>query len=109
MENPNKKLKYTISNLDNDKYKDYSVSKEEPKQKTLEKNLTFPLIIKNALDYLNLTTKIFNNGAKWQQERMYSEAIKFAEWIRIKDFQTTSKDNWIGLDMKYYTTEELFE
>ena len=44
-----------------------------------------------------------------QQERMYSEAIEFAEWIRIKDFQTTSKDNWIGLDMKYYTTEELFE
>jgi hypothetical protein len=44
-----------------------------------------------------------------QQERMYSEAIEFAEWIRIKDFQTTSKNNWIGLDMKYYTTQELFE
>jgi hypothetical protein len=40
---------------------------------------------------------------------MYSEAIEFAEWIRIKDFQTTSKNNWIGLDMKYYTTQELFE
>ena len=72
----------------------------------------------------------FQDGAKWQQERMYSEAIEFAEWIRIKDFQPdsliksnivgglgvwsgesyfTSKDNWIGLDMKYYTTEELFE
>jgi hypothetical protein len=51
----------------------------------------------------------FKEGAKWQEERMYSEAIEFAEWIRIKDFQTTSKDNWIGLDMKYYTTEELFE
>jgi hypothetical protein len=48
-------------------------------------------------------------GAKWQAERMYSEAIDFAEWIRVKDFQTTSKDNWIGLDMKYYTTKELFE
>jgi hypothetical protein len=48
-------------------------------------------------------------GAKWQAERMYSEAIEFAEWIRIKDFQTTSKNNWIGLDMKYYTTQELFE
>ena len=48
-------------------------------------------------------------GAKWMQERMYSEAIEFAEWIRIKDFQTTSKNNWIGLDMKYYTTQELFE
>ena len=51
----------------------------------------------------------FIEGAKWQEERMYSEAIEFAEWIRIKDFQTASKDNWIGLDMKYYTTEELFE
>ena len=51
----------------------------------------------------------FKEGAKWMQERMYSEAIEFAEWIRIKDFQTASKDNWIGLDMKYYTTEELFE
>jgi hypothetical protein len=51
----------------------------------------------------------FIAGAKWQAERMYSEAIEFAEWIRIKDFQTTSKNNWIGLDMKYYTTQELFE
>ena len=53
--------------------------------------------------------KSFIKGAKWQQERSYSEAIEFAEWIRIKDFQTTSKNNWIGLDMKYYTTQELFE
>jgi hypothetical protein len=51
----------------------------------------------------------FIKGAKWQAERSYSEAIEFAEWIRIKDFQTTSKNNWIGLDMKYYTTEELLE
>ena len=34
---------------------------------------------------------------------------EIAEWIRIKDFQTTSKDNWIGLEMRYYTTKELFE
>ena len=51
----------------------------------------------------------FIAGANYQAERMYSEVIEFAEWIRIKDFQTTSKDNWIGLDMKYYTTQELFE
>ena len=50
----------------------------------------------------------FIDGVK-SKERMYSEAIEFAEWIRIKDFQTTSKKNWIGLDMKYYTTQELFE
>jgi hypothetical protein len=51
----------------------------------------------------------FIEGANYQAERMYSEVIEFAEWIRVKDFQTTSKDNWIGLDMKYYTTKELFE
>jgi hypothetical protein len=50
----------------------------------------------------------FKEGAKFQAKRMYSEAIEFAEWIRIKDFQTASKNNWIGLDMKYYTTQELF-
>ena len=55
----------------------------EPKQETLEEDLKFPLIIENGLDYLNLTTKIFNNGAKWQAKRMYSEEdmIKFAEFV----------------------------
>ena len=43
------------------------------KQETLEKDLIFPLIIENGMDYLNLTTKIYNNGAKWKAERMYSE------------------------------------
>ena len=43
------------------------------KQEPLEEDLKFPLIIENGMDYLNLTTKIFNNGAKWQQERSYSE------------------------------------
>lgn len=35
--------------------------------------------------------------------------IEFAEWIRIENYQTTSKDNWIGSDTKYYTTKQLFE
>ena len=52
--------------------------------------------------------KGFNEGAEWKAKGMHSEAIEFAEWIRIKDFQTASKDNWIGLDMKCYTSEELF-
>ena len=53
--------------------------------------------------------KGFNFGAKWQAERMYSEAIEFAEWIRIKDFQTATGNKWIGLNMEYYTTQELYE
>jgi hypothetical protein len=44
--------------------------KEEPKQETLEEDLKFPLIIENGMDYLNLTTKIFINGAKWQAEKI---------------------------------------
>ena len=59
--------------------------------------------------YSDDTVVIMRDYAKMLTDRMYSEAIEFAEWIRIKDFQTASKDNWIGLDMKYYTTEELFE
>ena len=43
------------------------------------------------------------------QEDMVDISVRFAEWIRIKDFQTASMNNWIGLDMKYYTTKELFE
>jgi len=65
----------------------------------------------NELDLSNdgFTMKIINKAKQMHKEEMYSEAIEFAEWIRIKDFQTASKNNWIGLDMKYYTTEELFE
>ncbi len=66
----------------------------------------FPTNYENDLN--NIKIGLYE-GTKWQAERMYSEAIEFAEWIRIKNFQTTSKNNWIGLDMKYYTTRELFE
>lgn len=77
----------------------------ESKQETIEEAAERYIAEDNNNRYYN----DFIAGAKWQQEKMYSEAIEFAEWIRIKDFQTASKDNWIGLDMKYYTTEELFE
>lgn len=38
-----------------------------------------------------------------------NDMIEFVEWIRIKDFQTTSKSNWIGLDMEYKTSKELLK
>jgi hypothetical protein len=80
---------------------------EEPKQETLEEaSWKFNPLKKLDGEFLRAA---FIKGAKWQSERMYDEAIEFAEWIRIKDFQTASKNNWIGLDMKYYTTQELFE
>jgi hypothetical protein len=91
------------------------IPQEEHKQETLEEaaerlfkefQIENPIVPNNNIRPFKLG---FIKSAKWQAERMYSEAIEFAEWIRIKDFQTTSKNNWIGLDMKYYTTQELFE
>jgi hypothetical protein len=65
----------------------------EPKQETLEEALKFPLIIENGLDYLNLTTKIFNNGDKWQSERMYSEEdlISFAHFYFKEEFNSSTQ------------------
>ena len=81
---------------------------EEPKQKTLEKLAKEYYPDESKL--MEMMERIaFKRGYTECKERMYSEAIEFAEWIRIKDFQTTSKDNWIGLNMEYYTTQELFE
>ena len=91
------------------------IPQEKSKQETLEEaaerlfkefQIENPIVPNNNIRPFKLG---FIKSAKWQAERMYSEAIEFAEWIRIKDFQTTSKNNWIGLDMKYYTTQELFE
>jgi hypothetical protein len=47
----------------------------------------------------------FIDGAKWQQERMYSEAIEFGEWIRNNPYVWNYPDK---LNDKR-TTEELFE
>ena len=78
------------------------------KQKTLEKLAKEYYPDESKL--MEMMERIaFKRGYTECKERMYSEAIEFAEWIRIKDFQTTSKDNWIGLNMEYYTTQELFE
>ena len=82
---------------------------EEAAENYASKKLQRPITIYNSLESNVAEYVGFIEGAKWQAEKMYSETIEFAEWIRIKDFQTTSKNNWIGLDMKYYTTQELFE
>ena len=90
------------------------IPKEEPKQYTSEemegfenfKKVIKPKQIKCYCGHTTYCDCIPLEELK--QERMFSEAIEFAEWIRIKDFQTASKDNWIGLNMEYYTTQELF-
>lgn len=67
-----------FSNLNADKITSNSTT--SIKQETQEESLKFPLIIENGMDYLNLTTKIFNNGAEWKQEQilqfLYSEIIE---------------------------------
>lgn len=47
----------------------------------------------------------FIAGAKWQQERMYSEVIEFAEWIRNNPCVWNYPDKLNDTR----TTEELFE
>ena len=47
----------------------------------------------------------FIAGAKWQQEKMYSEAIEFAEWVRNNPFIW----NYPNKLNDKRTTEELFE
>jgi len=93
----------------------------KPKQETLEELGRFAE--RKYLERLNNYENCdFSNGviegAKWMQERMYSalyilrmysDAIEFAEWIRIKDFQTATGNKWIGLNMEYYTTQGLYE
>ena len=75
-------------------------------KETLEEVLLFPLIIENGMDYLNFTTKIFNNGAKWQQERMYSEE----EVIDLINLRTFDLDLAYSKKPIYYLkTKEWFE
>ena len=94
------------------------IPQEEPKQETLEEaakiHLGIPIdrVIDEEERYYTADIGKYDSfieGATWQAERMYSEAIEFAEWIRIKDFQTATGNKWIGLNMEYYTTQELYE
>ena len=83
---------------------------KETLEEAAEKYFDYNIFCDGITDFeKEISIRSYIAGAKWQQERMYSEAIEFAEWIRIKDFQTTERDNWIGLELRYYTTEELFK
>ena len=106
-----KKFTETLTSIPDDVLIKYTQQEtlEEAAKDYIENTMRFSFNSMETKTQANRMLKCVEFGAKWQQERSYSEAIEFAEWIRIKDLQTTSKDNWIGLDMKYYTTEELFE
>ena len=106
-----KKFTETLTSIPDDVLIKYTQQEtlEEAAKDYIENTMRFSFNSMETKTQANRMLKCVEFGAKWQQERSHSEAIEFAEWIRIKDLQTTSKDNWIGLDMKYYTTEELFE
>ena len=82
---PKEEPKYTTSNLDNEKYKDFSVAKQraanymslkgalEPKQETLEEAAERLAYDSTEENKGFPSMKKFIEGAKWQQERMYSE------------------------------------
>lgn len=56
---------------------------------------------------------------KWEFYKEFEKSIdEYAKLVAVEfnnfisnhklDFQTAGKNRWIGLDMKYYTTEELY-
>ena len=108
---------------------DYSIDDETREFKTYEEAELAGLqkLIQIVKD--NIEIEVDSYDYKEATQITEKIAIEFAEWIRIKDFQPDSliksnivgglgvwsgesyftKDNWIGLDMKYYTSEELFQ
>jgi hypothetical protein len=96
-----RKLLNLIDNLEKDEL--LKLSKEEPEQETtLEKaaernceSITHP--------YRTREKVMFTKGAKWQAERMYSEAIKFGKWL---DENIQQREYY---PMSTMTMEELFK
>jgi hypothetical protein len=78
-------------------------AQEKPKQQTLEQDAKKYAV--NKRNKKNLTNREFDlcqkdfiEGAKWQAERMYSEALEFAQWI--------SHNDWVYLPSKNYWVNE---
>ena len=86
------------------------------KQETLEEASSRCAIQENKSSLYELGMKYFQLGAKWQQERSYSEAefLTFSEWVSSKDWvYLPSKGYWVNeeqeeLEQKF-TTKQLFE
>ena len=84
------------------------IPKEEPKQETLEEAAEEYVIDESFLSgYKEECERAFINGAKWMQERMYSEEdmIEFGEWC--ENLQKDNKD--IRRNNPDITRKELLE
>lgn len=111
---PTEKPKYTTSNLDNEKYKDFSVSQEEPKDVVLgyktslvaqmldkieSKQETLEEVAEKATNIPNLSWENeyaynkFLEGAKWQQEKTIEEVF---EWLTTNNYLTDLKETLIN-------------
>ena len=55
------------------------------------------------------SNNILEQAKEMEKKQQDEFAIEFAEWIRINEFRTTSKNNWIASDYEYYTTKELLK
>jgi hypothetical protein len=88
---------------------------KEPKQETIEEVAHEMLVdygIKSIGQSIGVLTvkKLMVNMAKWQQERMHSEVIEFAEWCDDMGYTQVANSFWKSLnDEKGKTTKELFE
>ena len=62
-------------------------------------------------DSIGELNRIFTGGVEFAEKELENLPIEFAEWILNNplNFQSASKQRFIGLNMKYYTAEELFE
>ena len=79
----------------------------------IPKNKIEEAALENSIgtDYPETEQDAFYVGVKWAEKELENLAIEFAEWISNNplNFQSASKQRFIGLNMKYYTAEELFE
>ena len=89
--------KYTLSNLDNDKYKDYSVLKKETLEEAAER--TYQKGLQDDID-LSFYDGV-RLGANYQAERMYSEE-------ELKNAIEISVAKALGV-MSFAINEESFE
>jgi hypothetical protein len=104
-----------------DKYK-IIIPKEEPKQETLEEAIEqyseiyrCPATNKNEYCRHDIISAV-KFGAKWQQERSYSEEefLEFSEWVSHNDWvYLPSKGYWVNEEQEEseqkFTTKELLE
>jgi len=101
-------------------YCDCSPLEEPPQETTIEEEAAKEFVLSHDFSQLtnpnHLANRCFQYGAKWKEERMYSEEefLCFSEWVSSEDWvYLPSKGYWVNeeqeeLEQKF-TTKQLFE